>query len=278
MQAYAELVQQFKIKHGRVRTNCFLHPDALAGYIAGGRLRVFEGADILLILIAEEYCERLYYYSASQAPLRGEARRELEAESRIIAMDIVTRNLCADTENPEESQWIRSGFHKRCTYQRMAASAEQAAETEAAASAVLDGQFTVQTSGEGHIPAIRALWRQSLDPLSIARPDDTELRALFAAGSVRMIMRGGSLCAVMVSYPQGKTATIDHVAVHPSFRRQGLARALLAASIRRDLQSGIASFRLWVDRTNEPAIRLYRAFAFTPDETLSKLFVFSRSW
>jgi ribosomal-protein-alanine N-acetyltransferase len=57
-------------------------------------------------------------------------------------------------------------------------------------------------------------------------------------------------------------AEIITLAIMPSARRQDLARSLLGAAGQLALDRGAQSLVLEVDRTNEPALRLYRATGF----------------
>ena len=56
---------------------------------------------------------------------------------------------------------------------------------------------------------------------------------------------------------------ILNLATAPGFRRQGLARLLLAVGLGRELEKGLDRAFLEVRKGNEPAIALYRSFGFT---------------
>ncbi|MFH1512086.1 MAG: GNAT family N-acetyltransferase [Bacillota bacterium] len=271
--AYADLVQAFKTSHATVWTNCFMLPAEIERNIVKKRMRVTADLENLLIWIAEEYCDRLYYYTATLEPLDKQAFAEFAGKGRPVALDIVTKHLAAGAESTVEAKWKRSGFGLHSVYQRMTVSAANAAACLLSAAPKSDAP-AVRTLDESRIPEILGLWRICLDSVSIARPDADKLRELMAQNRVLYIIsRENVLCAAMVSLPEGKKAAIDHVAVHPSYRRQGLARALVVSAMQRDLQNGVDSFYLWVDHANEPAIRLYEELGFTPDGTQSRLFI-----
>ncbi len=55
---------------------------------------------------------------------------------------------------------------------------------------------------------------------------------------------------------------IANLAVHPAFRRRGMARALLAHALQAAEQEELVSALLEVRASNAPALALYRAFGF----------------
>lgn len=57
---------------------------------------------------------------------------------------------------------------------------------------------------------------------------------------------------------------INNVAVHPDYRRQGVASALLSNLIELARQSQLAFLTLEVRKSNSSAIALYTGFGFTP--------------
>ena len=57
-------------------------------------------------------------------------------------------------------------------------------------------------------------------------------------------------------------ADIINVAVHPSFRRRGIAEAMLARLISDALEAGVRTFFLEVRESNAPARSLYRKLGF----------------
>jgi len=55
---------------------------------------------------------------------------------------------------------------------------------------------------------------------------------------------------------------ISIVAVHPSYRGYGLAKALLATGIQKVREQGATDISIGVDEVNTPAVQLYRKFGF----------------
>jgi ribosomal-protein-alanine acetyltransferase len=60
----------------------------------------------------------------------------------------------------------------------------------------------------------------------------------------------------------GASADLLRIAVHPDFRRAGLGRALLAATLDALPRTGCEEILLEVHAANAPALRLYEAYGF----------------
>lgn len=65
----------------------------------------------------------------------------------------------------------------------------------------------------------------------------------------------------------GPVGHIKDVAVHPEYRRQGIARDLLSSALQRLAEDGVVRTNLEVRAGNEAAISLYRSLGFTPWRT-----------
>ena len=83
-------------------------------------------------------------------------------------------------------------------------------------------------------------------------------------------MEAGALVGYVVGdlvngFP-GPVGHIKDLAVHPSHRRQGIARRLLQTALRRLAASGAVRAQLEVRESNEGAIALYRSSGFSIDD------------
>ena len=74
--------------------------------------------------------------------------------------------------------------------------------------------------------------------------------------------RHGEVIGYVGSYLSPDSADITNVAVLPSYRRLGVARALIAEFIRKVKEKGLPSVFLEVRVSNAPAIALYESFGF----------------
>lgn len=73
----------------------------------------------------------------------------------------------------------------------------------------------------------------------------------------------GNLNLIPVTVKKRRAYLVVNVAVHPNFRRRGIARALTAAGLAFAKQRGTAEAWLQVDQDNESAQHLYQSFGFT---------------
>lgn len=69
--------------------------------------------------------------------------------------------------------------------------------------------------------------------------------------------------AVQSGFP-GPTGHIKDLAVHPNYRRRGIARHLLSEALAHLYSAGAIRSMLEVRASNEPAISLYRSVGFLP--------------
>jgi ribosomal protein S18 acetylase RimI-like enzyme len=72
----------------------------------------------------------------------------------------------------------------------------------------------------------------------------------------------GNLTLIPYHLHQEQTLLIANVAVHPDYRRRGIANRLTARALEHARQRGIRTTWLHVREENEPAIKLYRSLGF----------------
>ncbi|HYB42733.1 MAG TPA: ribosomal protein S18-alanine N-acetyltransferase [Candidatus Methylomirabilis sp.] len=78
-----------------------------------------------------------------------------------------------------------------------------------------------------------------------------------------MVVRvGGDLAGYLCLWEIGHEIHITNVAVHPSFRRRGIARALMANLLEEARRSAVELVFLEVRPTNVEALALYESFGF----------------
>ena len=117
-------------------------------------------------------------------------------------------------------------------------------------------------------PAERALFAQRSDPREEAR---TGVHGLLRGGvgdwlpwaSFGVTDSSRIVGATLVNQFHGPL--ISEVMVSPEFRRRGIARALLVASLRSLASHGAEAARLVASRENTNAVQLYESVGFSPD-------------
>jgi ribosomal protein S18 acetylase RimI-like enzyme len=113
---------------------------------------------------------------------------------------------------------------------------------------------------------VEELWR--LTEMGSARRGDSPqvIDATLAHGGRLLVLVGertGMMAGTSWLTSDARRLYLHHFAIHPSLQGHGLARRLLAASLRVARETGL-QVKLEVHRDNERAIRLYRRAGFAP--------------
>jgi ribosomal protein S18 acetylase RimI-like enzyme len=95
-------------------------------------------------------------------------------------------------------------------------------------------------------------YQPELDLIAIA-PDDTWAAVCF-----------GSIDEVADAIRIGRVGDVGLLGVHPAFRRQGLARALLLQMMQRVRKQGATRMVTETENDASPAMNLYRSLGFQP--------------
>ena len=109
------------------------------------------------------------------------------------------------------------------------------------------------------VDAVRAIAEASAANVDV----DAELARNWTLFWVARREGGGAPVAFLLAWAVADELHLIHIATHPEARRQGAARALMAALVAHAAAARSRLLLLEVRRSNRPAIRLYRAFGFT---------------
>ena len=121
-------------------------------------------------------------------------------------------------------------------------------------------QITPMTSA--HLDQVEALekicfpedpWSRQIFKESLENPNSTNLVVQSADGAVR---------AFLIFTAVADEGNIDDIAVHPDFRRQGIAAALLERFRQTAMEQGLAFLTLEVRPSNRAAVELYRKMGY----------------
>jgi ribosomal protein S18 acetylase RimI-like enzyme len=115
-------------------------------------------------------------------------------------------------------------------------------------------------------PRLIALWEASgLTYKPKGRDSRTAIERQIESGSVILIgteTEGGELvCAILASH-NGRKGWLNRLAVHPDYRRQGLAKALIAAAEDALHECGIQITAAQIEPGNEVSLELFIAAGY----------------
>lgn len=136
-------------------------------------------------------------------------------------------------------------------------------------------------------PRVRAFYHSIIDEMQHlpwfpcwekeVYPTDDSLRGYINRGEMRLLTIDGEIaaaaaldndldCGDEISWPsgasEGEYATLNMVAVHPRFARQGLGKQIVSHLMNLAREQGLRALRLDVVDINEPAKRLYTGLGF----------------
>lgn len=118
----------------------------------------------------------------------------------------------------------------------------------------------------GDYPAVAKLWREVFGAL---KPED-EPQALTRTaadnpGLFLVAQVGGEIAGTVIGTTDSRRGFLHHVAVHPRWRRRGIARSLLAEVEQRLWATGVLTIHLRVESSNATAIEFYHRLGYTTD-------------
>ena len=272
---YNEIVTAFQKAHAKAATNCFLMPAELRSLAEANKLWLISQGDILLVL-----CERLdyfnvYYYIAQGAGVPDFSEVFDVAGEGDVLIDVVVPERMRGKTDPVIEAMLESGAIKAYkSYQRMSFPMEglNAADYDCPlpagyhfAEAVTDPEAVID------------LWKLALDEKSTPLPDANILQDLFDEGSLFLVLgeEGDIACAAMLTV-QGKHGLVQHVSVALKHRRKGLGGCIMKLRIKRAIELGLRTLRLWVDRQNTPGITLQTKEGFSPDGMICDQYIIER--
>ena len=91
------------------------------------------------------------------------------------------------------------------------------------------GHAPVRDVREGEVEAVLALWREAYGRVGVTDTLDDVLQAVSGSTSVLLVAEeGGRIVGTVIGGFDGWRGNIYRLAVHPQYRRQGLARRLVS--------------------------------------------------
>ena len=122
----------------------------------------------------------------------------------------------------------------------------------------------MRSAGPEDLPAVLELWRQAGAAPSVT-DDLPSLQRLLASDDQALLVTdaGDSLAGSLIAAWDGWRGSFYRLAVAPSQRRRGLARALVAAGEERLRACGARRLTAYVDTGEEPALAFWVAVGFS---------------
>lgn len=236
-------------------TNAFFPRDVWEREIAAGRLFSEDWPGGLAVVTAREGYDRLsFWLTEPEAPIPITLRRPTVLE--IAARPKDTALLAAG------SAWERYGFAPLLSRIRLARGVWEAPEVP------------VDFASPGDFPAISQLLRDTFHPMGGCIPTPEELLHELSEGRFLCVRDDRGIPAGLLHFhTERRAAKIQHLAVRPELRRQGCARALLAAF--GHVTGGVRSV-VWTQADNAPAIAFYKACGFAADGWAARVWLYKK--
>jgi ribosomal protein S18 acetylase RimI-like enzyme len=134
----------------------------------------------------------------------------------------------------------------------------------------MSGEPLVREMDDADIAMALALWR-AVPGIGVGIGDDAPGLARLLARNPHLshvALAGAELVATCLGGHDGRRGTLYHVAVAPAWRRRGLARRLVEASLANLERIGVGKCGLLVFADNHEARGFWRALGFAPREDL----------
>lgn len=131
------------------------------------------------------------------------------------------------------------------------------------------GEFLIRECNPVDAEAVLALWRQAETTVSIT---DTleDVQGAIVANSTSFLVGevDGKIVGSIIGAFDGWRGNIYRLAVHPEYRRRGLARALVSEVEKRFAQQGVKRITALVEKEHPWAIAFWKAVDFELDSRM----------
>lgn len=274
---FGELVRAFKKEHkGSVQSNCFFLPAEVEEMTEKKKLYFKQTSEGLYFLVREEECGRLYYYM-DQAGTPSIEPSELFIGKGAVILDYVFRGEEGEAlRKGGYTKWLEKGFKPYKKYRRMECMKggfhppKDYVESEKS--------FQVEKVEKKEYREVTSLWKKSLDVYSTFILEEREFEESCKKGEIiSMKLPNGKIFAATMAIKRGKTAFLQHLAVEPELRGNGMGKAMFCAVVDFAFDEyKVEKANFWVDEANSRAIGMYVKSGFVNDGTFSSQFILEK--
>lgn len=257
------LIKAFRKGSGRVTANFFFLPKELQDIIEKREMKYQESKETLIFCIEENDFSHIFYFA------KGKETPVIENAGKVMILDLVSRDIENSKEiKLEEERWQAAGFREYKRYVRLKMNIEKASYINRDFSH--SKNYELSCAEHKDMDAVLALWRMNLDKYSTPLPKDEEMGQIADSGHVYVVRQRDIVVGAVYMDAASKSCVLNHLAVHPSHRRQGLGTRLMDYALRGMALEGIEKCHLWVDVHNMPAYESYKKYGFEEDGLWSK--------
>ena len=126
--------------------------------------------------------------------------------------------------------------------------------------------WVIRDCRTNEVEAVLALWRKAETAVSPTDTVEDLHRALTASPAVVLVTDAeGQIIGSVIGSFDGWRGNIYRLAVHPDFRRHGIARALVSEIEQRLIRRGAGRITAWVEQEHPWAMGFWQAIGYAVD-------------
>lgn len=252
------LIKDFKKANGKTVTNFFFLPKELKSLIEQKEVQFQQNGGTLIFSVEEQDFSHIYYFVCEgQTP-------EIRKTDKVMILDLVARKgQNSDEIKSEGKRWQAVGFQAYKSYVRMKYGIDK--KTYKGIRFELDNKCFFSRARQEDINAVSDLWNMNLDRYSTPLPSAGDMKQIVESGHVFVVRQSDSVVGAVYMNAASKSCVLQHLAVAPRCRRQGLGSVLMGYALNAMAQEGIETCYLWVDVHNVPAYESYKKYGFEED-------------
>lgn len=255
-----ELVGRYYVK--TTLTNNYIMLDDYRQYIEYGRLAFIAGANNLVLLLRKKGFYQLYYYLNDL-----DEKMSLPTENTIV-MEILYRG---ESDKPYQviEYWEKNSFVQHLSRDQMVGSIKKIIFPKK-----LNDKVEIKYVNEPEeVEFAYQLIKNTFDTYTGDILTRDEVKSYAEIECILLALIDGKPCGILQLEIKNNVSWLGHIAVDSSYRKQGIANALVSSWIKKTSDQPSARYQLWVIQDNIPALNLYEksGFVYANKSTISML-------